>query len=444
MYLSLACGVAALGGLLFGFDTAVISGAEGMLQQQFHLSPAMHGWIVSSALMGCLWGSAIAGTLSDRFGRKKVLLLAAVLFTLCAIGSAAPRQPWHLVVARLIGGTGIGIASMLSPMYIAEIAPSKLRGGLVTLSQLAITSGVLAAYLSNDGLTQLAQRCPEAFGAGVWRWIFVDEVWRGMLLVGVLPAVVLFVLMFFVPESPRWLTKQGRSDEAMKILARVGGRQEAARELNEIQQALALETGSIAELFQPRMLPALAIGVLLPFFSQICGINVLIYYGITVLKEAGMKPAQAMHWQIVFGVVNVLATVAAIFTVDRLGRKALLLTGIVGVGLGLFGGGWLFAQQPVNSRHVFVAFAFFLACFNFSFGSVCWVVVSEIFPTAIRGRAMSISIFSLWTGCWLVGQTFPYLKDTLGTAGCFWLYAATTPLACFSSSCSSPRRRGKR
>ena len=156
--------------------------------------------------------------------------------------------------------------------------------------------------MSNDGLTQLAQRCPEVYGAGVWRWMFVDEVWRGMLLVGVLPALVLFVLLFFVPESPRWLTKQGRSDEALRILTRVGGRDEAARELKEIQQALALETGSIAELFQRRMLPALAIGVILPFFSQICGINVLIYYGMTVLKEAGMKPAEAMHWQIVFGV----------------------------------------------------------------------------------------------------------------------------------------------
>ena len=209
----------------------------------------------------------------------------------------------------------------------------------------------------------------------------------------------------------------------------MGGRDEAARELNEIQQALALETGSIAELFQRRMLPALAIGVILPFFSQICGINVLIYYGLTVLQGAGMERAEALHWQTLFGLINVLATVAAIFTVDRLGRKALLLIGIVGVGLGLFGGGWLFAQPTVNPKQVFAAFALFMAFFNFSFGSVCWVIVAEIFPTAIRGRAMSISIFSLWTGCWLVGQTFPYLLATVGLAGCFWLYAATTPLA---------------
>lgn len=443
LYLFLACGVAALGGLLFGFDTAVISGVEGPLQQQFHLSAKMHGWVVSSALVGCLLGSAVAGAISDRFGRKKVLLLAAVLFAVCAIGSAIPREPWHLVVARLIGGVGIGIASMLSPMYIAEIAPSKLRGGLITLSQLAITIGILVAYLSNDALSQLAQSYPSLYGGGLWRWMFVTEVWRGMLLVGLLPAAVLFFLLFFVPESPRWLVKQGRIDEALAILSRVGGRDEAQRELTEIRQTLAQETGSIRELFQPKLLPALTIGVLLPFFSQICGINVLIYYGITVLKEAGMTAAEAMHWQNIFGVTNIAATVLAIFTVDRFGRKPLLLTGIIGVGLGLFGGGWLFLHAPINPKHVFAVFAFFLACFNFSFGSVCWIIVAEIFPTAIRGRAMSISIFSLWAGCALVGQTFPYLLKTAGPAGSFWLYAATTPLAFLFVLFFVPETKGK-
>jgi MFS transporter, SP family, arabinose:H+ symporter len=443
VYLSLACGVAALGGLLFGFDTAVISGVEGMLKQQFSLSTAMHGWIVSSALVGCLFGSAIAGTLSDRFGRKKVLLLAAVLFTLCAIGSAAPRYPWHLVVARLIGGTGIGVASMLSPMYIAEIAPSRLRGGLISMAQLAITLGVLLAYLSNFALVQLAQTHPGFYGAGVWQLMFVDEVWRGMLLVGIFPAVLLFVLLLWVPESPRWLTKQGLSDRAMEILARINGRRRAAQELEEIQQGLSLESGSIAELFQRKMLPALAIGVLLPFFSQICGINVLIYYGLTVLQKTGLSKDQALLWQAMFGVVNVVFTVVAILTVDKFGRKPLLLLGIVGVGLGLFSGGWLFAQPTVTPGWVFAVFAFFLACFNVSFGPICWVIVSEIFPTAIRGRAMSISIFSLWAGCTLVGQTFPYLLDAIGPARSFWLYASTTPLAFLFVLLFVPETKGR-
>ena len=215
MYLWLACGVAALGGLLFGFDTAVISGAEGMLQQQFHLSPVMHGWIVSSALVGCLCGSAIAGTLSDRFGRKMVLLLAAVLFTLCAIGSAVPLCRGTLSWPAWWAGRASASPRCSRRCTSLKSRRSKLRGGLVTLSQLAITLGVMAAYLFNDALTQLAQRFPGVYGAGVWRWMFVDEVWRGMLLVGVLPALVLFVLLFFVPESPRWLTKQGRSGEAV-------------------------------------------------------------------------------------------------------------------------------------------------------------------------------------------------------------------------------------
>ncbi len=443
LYLFLACLVAALGGLLFGFDTAVISGAEGMLTQQFQLSSGMHGWIVSSALVGCLFGSAVAGSLSDWLGRKKIMLLAAVLFTLCAIGSAVPLYPWHLVVARLIGGTGIGIASMLAPMYIAEISPARRRGGLISMYQLAITLGVLLAYGSNCELAQLAQSHPGLYGSGVWRWIFVDEVWRGMLFAGVAPAALLFVLLFFVPESPRWLTKRGRSNEALNVLARVGGRQEAAREMDEIQQALALETGSITELFQRKMWPALAIGVILPFFSQICGINVLIYYGLTVLQKAGLTHDEALLWQTRFGIVTVVATVVAMFTVDRLGRKPLLLIGIVGVGLGLFGGGWLFTQQVVQPKLVFAVFAFFLACFNISFGPICWIIVSEIFPTSIRGRAMSISIFSLWTGCALVGQTFPYLLDHIGAAGCFWLYALTTPLAFLFVLFFVPETKGK-
>jgi MFS transporter, SP family, arabinose:H+ symporter len=442
-YLSLACLVAALGGLLFGFDTAVISGAEGMLKAQFHLSKDMHGWIVSSALVGCLLGSAIAGTLSDRFGRKKVLLLAAVLFTLCAVGSAIPRTPWHLVVARLVGGTGIGIASMLSPMYIAEISPSRLRGGLISTYQLAITAGILMAYLSNFAIAHFAAAYPESFGVGVWHWLFVGEMWRGMLLAGLLPAAVLFVLLFLVPESPRWLTRRGRREQALAILAKVNGQEAAAAEMVEIEQALTLETGSIKELFRRAMLPALAIGVAMPIFSQICGINVLIYYGLTVLQEAGLTKSEALFWQAMFGIVNMVFTLVAIFTVDRFGRKPLLLTGIVGVGLGLLGGGWLFTQPSVTPASVFAVFSFFLACFAFSYGAVVWIIVAEVFPTAIRGRAMSISIFALWTACTLVSQTFPRLLETVGAAWCFWLYALTTPLAFLFVLFFVPETKGK-
>ena len=251
-----------------------------------------------------------------------------------------PRVPWHLVVARFVGGTGIGIASMLSPMYIAEISPARLRGGLISMYQLAITVGVLAAYLSNYGLAELARFHPEFYGSGIWRWVFVDEVWRGMLLAGVFPAGVLFLLLLFVPESPRWLTKQGLSAKAREILERVNGRDAAAREMAEIEETIAQESGSIGQLFHRGMRLALLIGIVLPFFSQISGINVIIYYGPTVLKTTGLGANAALYWQILFGVVASVATVVAMLTIDKLGRKPLLLGGIAGVGamLALSGG----------------------------------------------------------------------------------------------------------
>jgi SP family arabinose:H+ symporter-like MFS transporter len=439
----LACGVAALGGLLFGFDTAVISGAIDQVQAQYKLTDWIEGLIVSSATIGCLIGSALAGTLSDRFGRKRILLLAAVLFTVCAIGSALPRVPWHLVVARLVGGTGIGIASMLSPLYIAEISPAKRRGGLIAVYQLAITLGVLLAYLSNCGLAEMARLYPEFYGPGIWRIVFVDEVWRGMLLAGLVPAVILFGLLLFVPESPRWLSKQGRAAEALDILTHVNGPEAARRELTEIEETIAQESGSIKQLFQRGMRLALLIGIVLPFFSQISGVNVIVYYGPTVLKTAGLGGNAALYWQILFGAVSALATLAAILTVDKLGRKPLLLIGIAGVGIMLATSGALMAGEHVSPVWLVTIFAVYLACFNFSYGSVCWVIVSEIFPTAIRGRAMSIAIFSLWTGCTLVTQTFPPLLRAVGPTATFWLYGLTIPPAFLFVLFLVPETKGK-
>jgi SP family arabinose:H+ symporter-like MFS transporter len=443
LYLSLACGVAALGGLLFGFDTAVISGAIDQVQAQYQLTDWMEGLIVSSATIGCLIGSAIAGTLSDRFGRKKILLVSAVLFTVCAIGSAMPRVPWHLVAARLVGGTGIGIASMLSPLYIAEISPARRRGGLIAVYQLAITLGVLMAYLSNCGLAEMARLNPDFYGSGIWRVVFVDEVWRGMLLAGLVPAVILFGLLLFVPESPRWLSKQGFSAAALDILTRVNGPEAARRELTEIEETIAQESGSIRQLFQRGMRLALIIGILLPFFSQISGVNVIVYYGPTVLKTTGLGTNAALYWQILFGAVCSLATLAAILTIDKLGRKPLLLIGIAGVGAMLAASGALMAGEHVSPVWLVALFAVYLACFNFSYGSVCWVIVSEIFPTAIRGRAMSIAIFSLWTGCTLVTQTFPPLLKAVGPTATFWLYGLTIPPAFLFVLFLVPETKGK-
>ena len=244
------------------------------------------------------------------------------------------------------------------------------------------------------------------YGTGLWRWIFVDEVWRGMLLAGVVPAALLLGLLFFIPESPRWLTKQGRNDAAMTILTRVSGREQAACEMRDIEATLLLETGSIRQLLQPGIQTALWIGILLPFFSQLCGINVIIYYGPKVLEAGHLSKDAALLFQVLLGCVNTVFTLAAIFTVDKLGRKPLLLVGVAGVGLMLFLAGLMFAVSA-SPIAILVVFACYLACFSFSYGPVCWIIMAEIFPTAIRGRAMSISIFSLWTACNLVALTFP-------------------------------------
>jgi SP family arabinose:H+ symporter-like MFS transporter len=427
-----ACLVAALGGLLFGFDTAVINGAIERVKEQYALSDGLAGWVVASALVGCLIGAAIAGALADRFGRKKVLLLAAVLFTISAIGAALPQGATaitQLVLARIIGGMGIGIASMLSPMYIAEISPARLRGGLIATYQLAITIGIVGVFFSNYGLFKASVHHPDMFAQQFWRWIFAEEVWRAMFLVGVIPAAILFLSVLLVPESPRWLTKQGRVDEAMGVLTRVNGRSEAARALAEIKETLALETGTLGQLFQPGMRLALLIGIVLPFLSQVSGINVIIYFGETVLTAAGYKEDAALKSQIIFGSVNVLSTVVAILMVDKLGRKPLLLLGIAGVGAMLAIAGYLFRQETIPGTQLLYVFAFYLACFAISYGPVCWIIIAEIFPTSIRGRAMSIATFSLWSGCTLVAQTFLSLKSAVGPGWCFWLYAMTTPLA---------------
>lgn len=441
-YLSLACLVAALGGLLFGFDTAVISGAEGPVAKQFQLSELMEGWIVSSALVGCLIGACIAGFLADRFGRKKVMLLSAILFVVCSIGSAMPTAPWHLVVARIIGGAGIGIASMLSPMYIAEIAPARLRGALISTYQLAITIGIVMAFFSNYTLALLAHSHAAIYPAGVWQWVFVDEVWRAMLLAGVVPAVILLLLLFFIPESPRWLTKQGRTAEAMAILTRVNGSEQAAADMREIEATLQLETGSLRQLLQPGIRNALWIGLLLPVFSQLCGINVIIYYGPKVLEAGHLSKDSALLFQVILGCVNTVFTLAATFTVDRLGRKPLLLTGVAGLGVALFLAGWMFAS-PAPPVGMLVVFACYLACFSFSYGAVCWIIMAEVFPTAIRGRAMSLSIFALWTACNIVALTFPCALATYGPSWTFWLFGITTPIAILFIITRVPETKGK-
>ncbi len=452
-YLVLICLVAAFSGLLFGFDTGVISGAVGMLREQFNLSEQLEGVTVTAVLLGCLLGVSLAGPLSDRFGRKITLLLSAVLFVFLATAAAmTPTSPsWYtqvtagliqwtlgqrpaaeiagLINARLIGGMGIGVASMLAPLYIAEIAPPQVRGRLIALYQFAITVGILVTYFSNALLAGLAPQAASWFAQEGWRQMFGAEVWRGMFLVGVVPAVVFLLLLVLVPESPRWLTKQGHEARAEAILARVAGPEQAAREMAEIRQTIAQESGSLGQLFRPGMRIRLLIGLLLPFFSQIVGINAIIYYGPRIIEAAGWGRHDALGTQVLFGMVNVLFTLVAIWKVDQLGRRPLLLAGIAGTGLAMALCGLLFYLGMGKSPLLVLLCAVYLACFSFSYGPVCWIIVSEIFPTRIRGRAVALSIFSLWTGCILVSLTFPWLLKHVEPAKTFWLYALTAPVA---------------
>ena len=424
VYLAAATVAAALGGLLFGFDTAVVSGAEDFVKTQFGLDAVAKGWFVSSAILGCILGVIGAGKLSDAFGRKKVLFLSAVLFFISAVGCAAAGSYRLLIGFRVVGGLGIGVASMLAPMYISEFTPAHLRGRLVAFYQFAITIGMVVAYASNKVLLgwHLGATASDP-GTGFYHWMVVEDVWRGMLGVGALPALVFAVLAALVPESPRWLVKQGKADRALDILSRVGGPEAAARELAAIREALSVETGRLRQLLQPGWRIALVIGLALPFLSQVSGINAIMYYGPGILSRAGFGLSEAFGAQVAIGLVNVVITVVAMLVVDRLGRRPLLIFGVAGCVASLVVVGGLFFAGVTQGYWLLAFILLYIACFAFSFGPVCWIIMAEIYPTSIRGRAMSLATLSIWVGCWIVTQNTPWLLENAGPAWTFWLFA---------------------
>jgi len=403
--------VAAVGGLLFGYDTAVIAGAIGFLQEKYQLSSAMMGWIASCALIGCILGVMFAGSLSDKIGRKKVLILSAVLFAVSSIGTAMPPDLNWFVVSRIIGGLGIGIASMLAPMYITEIAPADIRGRLVSINQLGVVTGILLIYFVNAGIASLYD---EAWNVAVgWRWMFGS---------GLLPSVIFLFLLTFVPESPRWLAKQGRTDEALLILTKLNGTEKAKVELAEINLAIKTESGSFSEIFKPGLRKALVIGVVLSMFSQITGINAIMYYAPEIFKSTGDGSSSALLQTILVGVVNLLFTIVAIKYVDRLGRKGLLLAGSLGMAVCLAIIGAAFYFGLAKGYLVLISILAYIAFFAVSLGPLTFVVIAEIFPNRTRGRAMSISMFSLWFSVFIVSQSFPMLLDSIGSAFTFWIF----------------------
>ncbi|MDX9755357.1 MAG: sugar porter family MFS transporter, partial [bacterium] len=323
-YVFLLSSVAALGGLLFGYDTAVIAGAIGYMTTYFELSAFWQGWAASCALIGCMIGAAGAGWISDRFGRKNALLVAAVLFTVSAIGSALPRNLTEFIIYRILGGVGVGIASMLSPLYIAEVAPARMRGALVTLNQLTIVGGMLVVYFVNASIASLGD---SAWNTTLgWRWMFGSET---------LPAVLFFLLLLLVPESPRWLIQKNRPEEARAILYAIGGESHARQEIQDIQAILTQERGSLSQLIQPGFRTALLIGIGLAVLQQITGINVILYYAPIIFESMGLTASTALNQTVIIGVINLLFTLFAFLLVDRFGRKVLLLFSSAGMGLSL-------------------------------------------------------------------------------------------------------------
>ncbi len=419
--------VAAIGGILFGYDTAVISGTISSVEAQFSLNAMQVGWFVGCALVGSILGVAVAGILSDRFGRKLTMLVAAILFTASGIGCAISQSFTELVIYRIIGGIGIGVVSIVSPMYISEVAVARWRGTLVSLYQLAITIGFLAAYLVNFQILRSAETA--VYDTPWLHWIMVDEMWRGMLGSNALPALLFFIVIFFIPESPRWLILRNRTERAHAVLEHIYRSSEAADgEIATIRDAeKAAPKSEWRSLTSPGMRRALLIGVAIAMLGQFMGVNAVLYYGPTIFEDAGLSSGDSLFSQVLVGAVNMLTTVIALVIIDRVGRKQLVYWGVSGMILSLLCIGTYFlagAAWGLSSTFLLIFFLAYVFCCAISISAVIFVLLSEMYPTRVRGLAMSIAGFSLWIGTYLIGQLTPWMLETLTPAGTFFLFAA--------------------
>lgn len=491
------CIVAAMGGLLFGYDWVVVGGAKAFYEPFFNITddtPLMRGWAMSSALFGCIAGAILSGILADRLGRKRLLISSGLLFTISAIGTSLSWDFFSYNVARIIGGIGIGLASNLSPMYIAEVSPAAMRGKFVSINQLTIVIGILAAQIVNMqiahqvptadqlrllaneasaaivmqqepgfdiekekqqalliidplGLKNVKEKFPDIVylkpatqqeieakkkqdnqiltayisptwnGLRGWRWMFGAET---------LPAFLFFLLMFFVPESPRWLVKYGKYARAREILSRVGGYEYGKAQVADIQKTLANEEVAhvrFSDLFEPKLMRIVALGVFLAVLQQWCGINVIFNYAQEVFQEAGYGVSDMLFNVVITGIVNLAATFIAIYTVDRIGRKGLMLIGVGGLTCfyALLGTGYYLHSTGI---HMLLLIIISIACYAMTLAPVTWVLISELFPNRIRGAAVSIAVLSLWIACTVLTLSFPYVKKTFGAHGAFWTFGA--------------------
>ncbi len=441
MYLLLACLVASLGGFLFGFDTAVISGTIGFVEKYYALTKLQLGWFTGSALVGCVVGAIMAGKLSDTFGRKPVLIVSGLLFLISAIGSACPPDFTLLVVARVIGGFGVGMASVAAPLYISEFAPAQFRGRMVALYQLSIVTGIILAYLSN----WLILGKSEAGVSENSTWfndLFVANPWKGMFGMETLPAALFSMLMLVVPETPRWLIINNKTEQGRRVLAAIMPASEVAHTVSEIQGGKTEEKVSVRELWKKGIRKALLIGIALSVFGQLTGVNIVVYYGPTILENAGLNIGGALQYQVSLGIINFVFTVISMFIIDRFGRRPLLVGGMAAVAAALLLTGILFLVKA-SPLMVAIMLGVYMAAIAISICAVIWVITPEIFPNRLRGRAMSIATFFNWTTNAIAATVFPWLVALIGMDKVFFVFAAICAVAVVIFYREVPETKGK-
>lgn len=405
-------GVAALGGFLFGYDLGVISGAIVLLTEKFQLSTAGEGWAAASAVIGCIAGAVLAGKIGSKYGRKKSLILCAVLFLVSAIGSAIPENLWVFAIYRLIGGIGLGIASTIAPPYIAESAPAQYRGRLVSLYQLAIVLGIVIVHFANLMISyQGDHQWNLDYG---WRWMFGSEA---------IPAILFLVLLFFLPESPRWLVQNGKESKALELLKSYFGSSRAHIVMEEIKETLHENKGRLSDFLRPALRRVMIIAVLVAVFQQFSGINMIMNFATVIFQKTGSGLHMALGQTLTIGVVNFLFTLIAIWLVDKVGRKVMLWVGSLGLAVTLTTSGYIFYNELFDGPWALISILMYVAFFASTVGPVVWVYVAEIFPNQSRAQGMAIVTLFLWSSNYLNIQIYPMLEKAIGTHNCFWLYA---------------------
>lgn len=440
-YLLLITFVSAMGGLLFGYDWVVVGGAKPFYELFFGIenSPTMQGWVMGCAILGCLLGVMITGSLADRYGRKPLMIIASLVFIIAAAGTGMSNTLSWFILYRILGGIGIGMASNLSPMYIAEVSPANIRGRFVSLNQLTVVIGILSAQIVNWLIAE-----PIHPGEDILNTWNGQMAWRYMFWAGGIPAVFFFILIFTIPESPKWLSTRYKFEKSKAILIRIGGDHYANEEIGVLEAAAKeiKEKVNFKLLFKGKMPKILLIGIVVAAFQQWCGINVIFNYAQEIFSAAGYGVSDILFNIVITGVINVIFTIVGMYTVDKLGRRSLLLFGSTGLAIiyAILGACYYF---HISGIAVLVLVLLAIGCYAMTLGPIVWVVISEIFPTRIRGMAMGVATFSLWAACFVLTYTFPLLNSGLGAYGTFWLYGIICVLGFLFIYKNLPETKGK-